>query len=419
MGSAENYLYGKLTEDKEKVFRERKEVLMDILLRDRSLETIVHKAAEMVKCPIILTTSSYRVIVQDDLGYEVDDPVWKRAKEFGYCDAQSVALFETEGITRKVLAHENAFLLDRGVGEKIPRILHKVKYFNKTGAYIGVFQVNHVFESVDFITTDLLCDIISIMLERDPGSLYLGSGIRESIISDLIDGSLTSSTILNDRIYSACWKILPIFQCAMITSCDKAKGIDNAEYLAYLLRNHIRNAQTLHVPEGIFLLMNFRNEGGMENYRAYIEEIAEKYSLYVNISAEFYNLISLKDQFETCMLIRETAKERRIPDKVICFTDIVFECLGEKLGEKERCRFMQTKYGILHNYDTEHGTDYCHTLITYIECGCSSTAACTELFIHRNTMTKRLNRICEICGIDGANGRELLHFYLTAKFMGE
>lgn len=89
---------------------------------------------------------------------------------------------------------------------------------------------------------------------------------------------------------------------------------------------------------------------------------------------------------------------------------------GGKIGERERLRFVQTKYMILHNYDMEHETSYCDTLLTYIECGCSSTAACSKLFIHRNTMTKRLNRICEICGIDGANGRELIHFYLTAKF---
>ena len=68
---------------------------------------------------------------------------------------------------------------------------------------------------------------------------------------------------------------------------------------------------------------------------------------------------------------------------------------------------------MLLDYDRENGTEYCKTLRVYVECGCSVTRAAQILYLHRNTMAKRLTRIGELCGLSPEDGRALIHFYLS------
>ena len=396
--------------------KRRKDILLDHLLAKDSLEEIVAVAADLLDSPIILTTNTYRVLVLEDNGYEVTDPIWLIARETGYCDEDTIAVFETQGITRQVNEASDAILLDHGLAERIPRILRKVQVFGKPGAYIGVYQMKESFEPVDFETVNVLTDILSIILERSPGKLQAGKEMIESILAELISGEITSATLLNSRVRSAFWDTLPVFQCVLITPANMSRGIDNSDYLALTLRNTIAGAQVLSVTEGLLVLLNEKAESDFKRHRAQLMELAERYDLYLNLSHEFRALIQLKDHYEGCLLVRETAKKHRRPGRLTRFDDVVFEALAEKLGPGGRRMFSDAEYMKLAVYDKENGTDYCATLSMYTECGCNAAAAASKLFIHRNTMAKRLARITEICGIDPSDGRALMHFYMTRQF---
>ena len=70
-----------------------KDALINCLLERRSVNATVREAAMLMGCPIILTSSSYRVIAMEDLGKEVDYPIWQDAKRTGYCSADAVRRF--------------------------------------------------------------------------------------------------------------------------------------------------------------------------------------------------------------------------------------------------------------------------------------------------------------------------------------
>ena len=400
-------------------FSSRKECLTDYLLKKRSLRDFIRRAAEMLRCPIILTTSYYRVLALEDCGFEVDDPVWRAAKETGYCSSESVALFETEGVTRQVLSSEKAFLLDEGLASRIPRILQKVMVFGKPGAYIGLFQMDHPFDRTDLDTADLICDILSAMLERDPKALTFGRGLHESILCDLADGAITSPTVLNDRLRAAFWEPYPVFRCILVTPGNRSAGLDNADYLSYTLMSRIPHSLVIRVKEGLLLLLNEPDEKAFSAQEDLLRAAAEKYNLYLNAGNDFRSLIHLRSYYETCVLTHQIAKRMRRPDRLTRFSDVVFPAIAEKLRPEERLAFAQSAYKKLAAYDRLHETEYCRTLKRYIECGCIATAAAASLYVHRNTMTKRLTRISEICGISLSDGPALIHFYLTEKLLEE
>ena len=68
----------------------------------------------------------------------------------------------------------------------------------------------------------------------------------------------------------------------------------------------------------------------------------------------------------------------------------------------------------LENADTHHKTELLTTLEKYLECDKVLTDTAKELYIHRNTLTNRLEKITDITGLDFGN-KELL-FNLRLSF---
>ena len=55
---------------------------------------------------------------------------------------------------------------------------------------------------------------------------------------------------------------------------------------------------------------------------------------------------------------------------------------------------------LLQEHDRQHHTEYCQTLKTYLECERSQTLTARKLFIHRNTLIGRIDRILQLTSLD-------------------
>ena len=63
-------------------------------------------------------------------------------------------------------------------------------------------------------------------------------------------------------------------------------------------------------------------------------------------------------------------------------------------------RFFDETLGALVCYDRDHGTEFTHTLAVFFAENANTTQAAKSLYVHRNTLIYRLQRIMEITGLD-------------------
>jgi len=78
-------------------------------------------------------------------------------------------------------------------------------------------------------------------------------------------------------------------------------------------------------------------------------------------------------------------------------------------------RFYQETLGVLVGYDREHTTDLVHTLEVFFEQNANASQTSRVLFVHRNTLNYRLQRIAEITGLDLNDAEARLAFQLALK----
>jgi len=214
---------------------------------------------------------------------------------------------------------------------------------------------------------------------------------------------------------TAYWTARAIFQCILITPAHKSSGIDNSAYLQSVLTGVFPGSHMVQVPEGILLVLN-EDSLSPERYK-HLQNVVQQFDLFMNISEPFRNLILLRHYYESCKVIRDVARKQKRSSRITELKDVYYDVLSVLLQKEEKMVLCQTEYRILLDYDLEHRTDYVKTLETYIEHGCSITDTANALFIHRNTMAKRLDRVKEICGLEITDGTALIRFYLSSRMM--
>lgn len=74
---------------------------------------------------------------------------------------------------------------------------------------------------------------------------------------------------------------------------------------------------------------------------------------------------------------------------------------------------VMTVLGPLQRYDDRHGTTLVETLRIYFTCDGNVTEAARRLYVHRNTLLRRLQRIREVLGFDPFEGSHRLNFQLA------
>jgi len=279
-----------------------------------------------------------------------------------------------------------------------------------------VLQVGRPFDRRDLRLVDLVCQALSVLLERGPEPLDESVQICQSIMDDLLEGRISSATILHDRIRSARWQPRRNFRCAVLLPQTPEKGILNADYLLQYLARELPAARALQHGNGIVLLLNFDETGRSQPCDALLQNLCDEYSLRAGVSNEFRDLIRLPAYRDTAVEAIRLSRLLRAPGRLVYFCDVVFDALACRVGPAERTSYEQSKYKLLAEYDRGHNTEFCRTLQVYLECGCSCSLAAQRLFIHRNTLTHRLEKLTELCGIDLHNGGELLHFFLSCRF---
>ena len=143
-----------------------------------------------------------------------------------------------------------------------------------------------------------------------------------------------------------------------------------------------------------------------------LKQHLKKDSYQGGISVPFTGIRHIKEALNQAEAALDKAKEQ---DRILyCCRDMAMEYI---LRKQNRVQLPGLLHGIpscLRQYDTEHGTAYYRTLFVFLQQERSHQKTAEMLFIHRNTLFKRLNRIQELWDPELEDPEQ--RFYLLYSF---
>ncbi len=148
------------------------------------------------------------------------------------------------------------------------------------------------------------------------------------------------------------------------------------------------------------------------------EKSEEKPILMMGVGCGQADIVDLKKSFI------EAQEAIRISRLMSCSTSVswfenlmVYNILGSGISKEVLMEFYQSAIGPLVTFDKENNTNLLETLEVFLLENANLSAAAKKLYIHRNTMTYRINKIKSILNTDFEDSEKLLKLQIGIRVM--
>lgn len=134
--------------------------------------------------------------------------------------------------------------------------------------------------------------------------------------------------------------------------------------------------------------------------------------LHIAVSSNKENLTSLPKNFE--MANRVYALGIILSEPVLYYDELETYKLLLLVSDKKEMKDYEQKYlGAVLEYDESNNTDYLQFIKLFLENGANVQQLANSMFVHRNTIHYKMNKIKEIAGINLGNLDDLLKLKLS------
>lgn len=236
----------------------------------------------------------------------------------------------------------------------------------------------------------------------------------QKLLDELLFDSGCDVEMVQDRLNRIGWKQGDgyLAACAALPSTDDAY----AYTICLDIIEHASDGVAFFRGSNLYTVFHLpQMETNTEPYYAQLHELGLKDGIQFGASSIFFNILRLKDYVNQASIGLKYGLQKN-PDR-FChpFPHIaLYYLLHNAVGELDLHTACSAGLRILRKTDREKGSDYYNTLKEYIRSNCQPVQAAKILYLHRGTLTYRLNKIHELTGLD-LNDRDTV-LYLDLSF---
>ncbi len=370
---------------------------------------LINEAAKILGNALILTDTSMNIIAHSTV-FEIMDPLWEKNIRNGQCTdefKQKVNSCESmKGWSKQDNDTIKIRLADDNQSKLISRIIHNN---HLTG---GITMIEHH-------TPISRAHMVQLPL--------VGAILYKRFVNDL-SGSLNKSlhsTILYNLLDE-------------LDTAGKNKSIpkiDLPKQLKVVVVRYIYPMYNRHLKRTImFELERIFPNGYSVQYKGYmaivvdsindnqeneLKKMVSQNDITIGVSWEFYNIAQFKRYFNQAVSAIKLSHRIGAKNQLVNYTDYaIFDLLSNYAGKIPLQGFCHPHLETLKTYDRINGTEFYMTLRTYFQNNKNLSLTSKALFIHKNSLAYRLNRITQLTGID-LNNVELMHSLIDSFRINE
>lgn len=308
--------------------------------------------------------------------------------------------------------------------------------------YIIVWQTVSELTEFDFIILEQASTNIALERIKVKEIEEVKLKIRQDFFDDLLTGKITSSETIHTLSEMHGLHSNYMYYCIVINiQSEEFEKYEDMVARRVSLENKARKCVELiydyaNKADGEVTCFHRNNRiiiliGQHENRPAVSVYEAKQYTnnLYNILNKQINNstfLIGIGRQYETIRSLHKSFSEAnesiRLMQKfensggVSHFEDhSIYHFLDSNIKEMELEEFFMKRLGKVYEHDQLHGTSYIITLENYFQNNLNISETAKAMFLHRNTLIYRIEKIKEILNSDLKNSEELLQIQLALK----
>ncbi len=277
--------------------------------------------------------------------------------------------------------------------------------------FFVLLTTKHQMTRDDLSIISTAADLIALKMANNGGGS--GKGNYSEILYDLLSDNIKTEHELNYRMLTRTWKKSEHYQIFLIDQHGESE-----KYIQYVKKRIQTVSKNIkHITYEEYELILFEETSFKNDELTKIIDNVNQYKFVSGLSDTFYSLFDIKKYYEQAKKAIILGGQHGSEGEVIFkysdyrFYDFLYECANSMECKK----FYHPVTMDLELYDVEHKTEFFETLLTYLECGRSIHKTCAKMFLHKNTVNYRIQRIKELFNLDYDDGQAVLFIYLSLK----
>lgn len=381
----------------------------------RTPEALIETAGAHMKNPLILADLSLHVLaVTPDS--RIADPRW-----IEICSARMMPMnLVNLSLYRDALEAEAPILSTDSTGLPLARCA--VAQDRRMLAYLlsPCYHGAPTQEELDLL--QLIADLASLRIRKTQYLPDASEDRLELFAAALLEGTITDEQQLRDRSRAFGWKLAAPYRVFTVRGADPAEMEQGEGYLKQtrrcsLLQSLFPEAAVFLYGEQIKLIAGMGSETVRE--RLFFHELSaflEENGLVAGVSQPGRELVSLSDRHRQAMKALQLGSLLLGSGPLYAYDRYsiyhALEICGEQIDLRELCHGAILT---LERYDRTHSTAYMGTLHAYLASGMNAREAAAALYIHRNTLAKRLERINDLITVDLGDRETVFHLLFSLR----
>ena len=134
----------------------------------------------------------------------------------------------------------------------------------------------------------------------------------------------------------------------------------------------------------------------------------------IGVGRPYAELSKLKRSYEEADSALRVLERLGARSQVLSFTDLgLYRVLLQSASSEELLKFSRDTLQPIREHDAQYSSGLELTLRTYLECHLNTLKTAETLFVHPNTVSYRLHKLDQVCGVELKNPEHLLAFQLA------
>jgi purine catabolism regulator len=318
---------------------------------------------------------------------------------------------------KEVSALAESRLIEKVRGSKIPlkiltmdkngipkQLICKIHAEDQEFGYISVLQGEKQFTEFDLITVNHTAAIIGLELLKNKTLIYTVTDTTSRFISEILTAPKTDTNELKEKVH---YLGLSMVQKYLLLSIDFYNG--KRDFIIAKLKQDLGDMffPIIGCVDDILVVLFPLNED--YEFKAISERLTKKHKSFIEkglnismgVSAQPRKLLDLKESYKEACSALKIGREIFGEGFVVFYDDVRIYDLLLNVSNRELLTELKNRYiKRLVDYDAANLSDLVHTLEVFLHNHLNYTRTSNDLFIHRQTLRYRLQRIKEILDID-------------------
>lgn len=399
------------------------------ILQKASLTEIFNLLNQVTPNPWYMCDSSFRVhpMKKDPVLAEMSI-FWKRKMEHNYLPLETVIAMEESGELAYINSQERAVIVDTKVFYN-PYVSKTLFSENGILSHFFITSGSRKVNEVDREIAEYFGNVINDLFIHNTVYLPTRGRYYDNFFIDLIESKLERAPAVIEQVFHKLkWNDSDQFVVFVRKSetCEESVVINTLElqileqmfpcqafiYKDYVVgvfnlsQRHILADESFHaaIRRDIESIRN--NIGGVIG----VSDPFHANAGFINLSDFYHQAAASIEKLDFTKIQGESNHIHFYKDKAVSYICHTLE------QEKKRWAFYHPGVQILMKYDEENDTELCSTLQNYLMNGQNAMQTAKQMFIHRNTLLYRLERIIMLTGIDLSNPNECIRLIMSLSY---